>query len=321
MLRSAIAGCLLMLIASAAAFGQDEKPLIVSICELQKHPDAYNQKLVQIQGTVSHEFEDFSIHDARCPDIRNGPWLMYGGDVPDDVTYCCNGAGNKNRVEIEEIEVPLKKDQVLARFRRLLNSYRIDKKAKVHYAQTDPTFSVTATLMGRFFAGRNPGKAGFGRGFGHLGCCTLLVIEQVLSIDRVASNLKPGEWNCSTNGWHENRGADALAAAQKQIAESPEKWRMKDPRRVAAEALSRFLNGSSNALVFQGCKSKHLTYPDKKNDQYLTRCNWISNSSSDSYTVEAMKYYFLKRPSNTWKNIAWIPYEISHQHCTESSEP
>lgn len=321
MLRSAIVGCLLMLIASAVAFGQDEKPLIVSICELQGHPNAYNHKLVQIQGTVSHEFEDFSIHDDRCPDIRNGPWLMYGGDAPDDVTYCCNGTGNKNRVEIEGIEVLLKKDQALKRFRRLLNSYRIDKKAKVRYLQTDPTFSVTATLIGRFFAGKNPSKAGFGRGFGHLGCCTLLVIERVLSIDQVVSNLKPGELNCYTHGWHEKRGADSLALAQKEIAKSGEKWRMKDPRRVATEALSRYLNGSSTPLVFKGCKTKHLTYRDKKYDQYLADCNWTSNASSDSYSVKLMKYYFLKSPSNTWKNIAWMPYEISHEHCSESSEP
>jgi hypothetical protein len=320
MLRPTIICCLLMLTISVVAFAQDEKLPTVSICELQKNPDAYNHKLIQIQGMVSHEFENFSILDAGCPDFRKSPWLMYGGDVPDDVTYAVNGTGNKNRVNIEGIEVPIRRDPVLERFRRLLNSYRLDQKAKVQYFQTDPSFSVTATLIGRFFAGKDPGKRAIGRGFGHMGCCTLLVIEQVLSIDNIVSNVKPGELNCYTEGWHEGRGEELLAARQNEIAKSEEKWRTENPRKVATEALSGYLNDPGTALVFQGCKSKHLTYSDKQNDQYSTNCYWTS-SSSDSYTVEVMKYYFLKSRSNTWKDIAWMPYEISHQHCSESSNP
>ena len=114
--RSAIVNCLLMLIVSGVAFGQVEKPLTVSVCDLKKNPDAYNHQVIQIQGTVSHEFEDFSLHDAMCPEFENTPWLMYGGDVPDDVTYCCNGTGNKNRVNVEGIEVPLRKDPVPEQF-------------------------------------------------------------------------------------------------------------------------------------------------------------------------------------------------------------
>ena len=199
-----------------------------------------------------------------------------------------------------------------------MNSYRINKKAKVHYFQTDPSFSVTATLIGRFFAGEGAGNAAIGRGFGHMGCCTLLAIEQVLSIDNVVSHVKPGELSCYSDGWHENGDDKSSAARQNAIVESGETWRTNDPQRVATEALSGYLNNSNTALAFKGCHTQHLTYSSKKDDQYSTRCNWTSNFS-DSYTVEVMKYYFLKNPSNTWKNIAWMPYEISHQHCSESS--
>lgn len=46
----------------------------------------------------------------------------------------------------------------------------------------DVTFP--ATIVGRFFAGiRQPAATGVFWGYGHLGCCSLLVIQQVVSVD------------------------------------------------------------------------------------------------------------------------------------------
>ena len=317
MLRSVTVSLLVILFVSGTLFAQAEKPVKVSVCELKNNPDAYNHKLIQVEGTVSHEFEDFSLKDTACPDFKNTTWLMYGGDAPDDVTYCCNGTGNKGHVNVDGIEIALTNDEVLNRFRRLLNSYRIDKKAKVHYLQTDPTFSVTATLVGQFFAGKPSDIQGMGRGFGHMGCCTLLVIQQVVSIDKVISNLKPGEVSCYTEGWHENSNDDLLKAKQSEISKSAERWRNNDPQKVAAEALTAYLHDSNITLKPEGCRTKHLTYSDKKDDQFSTSCFWTSGSS-DSYTVEVMKFYFLKNPSNKWKDIAWMPYEITHYHYSDS---
>jgi hypothetical protein len=179
---------------------------------------------------------------------------------------------------------------------------------------------LRSTLVGRFFAGKDRGEAAIGRGFGHWGCCTLLVIEQVLSIDNVVSNIKPGQLSCYTEGWHEDRGDKDLTARHNTIATSNESWRIKDPCRVAAEALNSCLNKSGPAGEFKGCKTKHLTYDDKKDDQYRTYCYWVSNPG-DSYTVELGKYCFLRNSSNSWKNIAWMPYNVSHQHCSENPNP
>jgi len=64
---------------------------------------------------------------------------MYGGNAPNDVTYYCGvTVGSKNQVNIEGIDVPLRKDPPHERFRRLLSSYRFDKKAKVHYCELQP---------------------------------------------------------------------------------------------------------------------------------------------------------------------------------------
>jgi hypothetical protein len=316
MLRSIIAGYFLVLLVSVTMFAQDEKPLPINICDLQKNPDVYNHKRIRVQGVVNHEFEDFSIRDAGCPDFNNTVWLMYGGEVSDDVTYCCNITGNKNKVNIEGVEVSIRHSAALDRFRKLLNSYRINKKAKVHYFQTDPSFSVTATLVGRFFAGNGSPC----RGFGHMGCFTLLVIDQVLSIDNVVSNIKPGELSCYTEGWYENADEKEQTVKQNAIAKSGDNWRMKDPRRVATEALNSHLNNSGSTPEFVGCKTKHLTYPDKKNDQFRAYCHWKSDPA-DTFAVEVAKYYFLRNSSNSWKSIAWMPCQVLNQHCSENPKP
>ncbi len=319
MLRSTITGFLLILIASGIACAQVEKPITVSACQLKNDPDTYDHKLIQLQGTVSSEFEDFTLRDRRCPDFTNSPWLTYCGEVFDGVMYSCDGSSNKGQV-VEGITAPNTKDPVLERFTRLVDSYRFNRKAKHHYFQTDPTFSVTATLVGRFFAGKPRNKFSSGRGFGQMGCCTLLVIQQVVSIDKVDSNLKPGELTYYTEGWHDSSKNEIVKARQEAILQAGEAWRKSDPQRVAADALSDYRKNSPTLLTFLGCTTKHLTYGAKKDDQYSTVCKWAS-TPSDSYDVEVLKYDFLKTPSNKWRDIAWMPSEITHTHYSDSASP
>ena len=70
MLRSAIANCLVMLVVSGVACAQAEKPINASVCDLKDNPDAYNHKLIQVEGTVSYEFENFSLNDGESPGIQ-----------------------------------------------------------------------------------------------------------------------------------------------------------------------------------------------------------------------------------------------------------
>lgn len=74
-------------------------------------------------------------------------------------------------VEIEGVSVRLVKDAPLHRFMSAL-------RRKPHTAR--------ATLIGVFFAGQReqPRAKPTLPGYGHLGCCTLLVIEKVESVPR-----------------------------------------------------------------------------------------------------------------------------------------
>ena len=45
----------------------EEQPAAVTICQLKSDPAAYNHKLVEVTGFVSHAFEDFTVFDPTCP--------------------------------------------------------------------------------------------------------------------------------------------------------------------------------------------------------------------------------------------------------------
>ena len=308
-------------LSSTSALAQESTALRVSLCELMAHPDNYNHMEIIVQGAVSHEFENFSLGDPSCTDVKSAVWLTYGSGASDDITYCCGRTGlEKGPVRIEGIEVVAVQDDNLKRFRKLLNSYRIDPKAKVNYLQSGPSYAVQATLRGRFFAGE---EKSIMRGFGHLGCCVLLAIEQVVSIERVESNIKKGERDCRND--IESVGPKTekeLIERNREIMSSNEKWRAKDFQKVARESIDAFLVASGTNrkdLRFLGCRQQHLTDDDKKNDQYLNTCSWSSSGaiSSDTYTVELMKQSELKNKTNSWKDIAWLPTLLTHSHCEQ----
>src|SRR5260370_36294528 len=96
----------------------------VTICQLQKNPDAYNQKLVEVVGFVSHDFEDFSLFDPECPS-RYDVWLEYGGVAASGTIYCCGGAGLRKRPKplvVEDIPIPLIDNDLFREFDRLVQA-------------------------------------------------------------------------------------------------------------------------------------------------------------------------------------------------------
>jgi hypothetical protein len=98
-------------------------------------------------------------------------WLTYGGRLPSGTIYCCPGEGETTErptpLTIDGIVLlPLVRDETSERFRKALT-------------RTEPVHA-SAVLVGTFFAVENDSfpEAGWG-GFGHVGCCPLLVIERV----------------------------------------------------------------------------------------------------------------------------------------------
>ena len=149
-------------------------PRDVTFCELSRDPAAFNHQIVRLTGFVTHGFEDFGVSDPECGTQGFGIWLMYGGKTESNTMYCCPGEGSRaarpNLLKAEDIEIPLVEDQIFQSFTALLKK------------EADST--VRATLVGRFFSGDKvmggtEGTQAFWRGYGHMGCCSLLAIQQV----------------------------------------------------------------------------------------------------------------------------------------------
>jgi len=151
-------------------------PVEVPGCDLAKNPKAFDGKLISVRGTLSVHFEDFSLGIGNC-DRRQPIWLAFGGDVPGIVASMANDNSRKPGVDIKVNGVPygIKKDENFHELYALIAARHGDK----------PDYSVTATLTGTFFAGEETklanGQSDF-HGYGHLGCCSLLIITQVSDV-------------------------------------------------------------------------------------------------------------------------------------------
>jgi hypothetical protein len=152
------------------------------ICEVAVNPDTFNHKRIRLSGVVTQEFEHFGIADPSCTDAQDAAqiWLTFGGRVSAGVMYCCPGEGDRRRrprdVIVEGLTIPLVEDPTLARFMRLLRS--------------NDTFAGRATLVGTFFAGQGSERVPTLRGYGHLGCCALFVIERVEQVAPLSASPK-----------------------------------------------------------------------------------------------------------------------------------
>jgi hypothetical protein len=158
-----------------------EVPLQISLCEVKAHPENFLHKLVEFTATASHGFEDSMVEDSRCAwsDHAPGVWMEYGGRRSTATMYCCGVSPKPDRddiLKVEGIALDLVDDETFRAF---------DKR--LHPKHQRPSVTVRATLRGRIFA-RYEGIAGTQqnlgwRGYGHMGCCMLFVVTQVVSID------------------------------------------------------------------------------------------------------------------------------------------
>jgi hypothetical protein len=148
-------------------------------CALAQHPKTYDRKLVRVRGALNVEFEDFTFDYGKC-ETTQSIWLAFGGDVPGIVASTVNDNDRAPRTDINVDGVPIaiRKDANFRRLYALITSRRGNK----------PRYRVTATLTGMFFAGRETKFADGGSGYvgyGHLGCCSLLVITSVSDVKSV----------------------------------------------------------------------------------------------------------------------------------------
>lgn len=154
---------------------QPVQPIKTTLCEIKRDPMSFNKKLVEVSGHASHGFEDSMFEDLTCFEGKGIPgiWMEYGGTASTDTMYCCGVTPSKEKkpLVVQGISVNLVQDELFQRFDKLLHS----KPRK--------EISIRASVRGRIFVA--PSSIGQIRyfGYGHMGCCMLLAIEQVLSVD------------------------------------------------------------------------------------------------------------------------------------------
>ena len=151
------------------------------------------------------EFEDFSLYDPACKDHRTGVWLTFGGDQDEVATYCCVSRTRKKSVdiEVEGHRIPLSHNESLREFLRMLQTERLRRPAGHQCAGDECYFyrPLSATIIGMFFAGEDSKSPGYG----HLGCCHLLVISLVSDVFAERTSVPAGgKFQCSREIWSAN---------------------------------------------------------------------------------------------------------------------
>ena len=275
-------GSFLLALAAVAAPAVPKK---TTYCALVQNPAAYDHDLVEITGFVSHGFEDFTMFDPGCgswPDV----WLEYGGLTKPLV--------------VEEIQVPLLQDQVFTDFDRLV--------------QRRPSSVVHATVVGRFFAGHkpsNPGGTALG-GYGHMGCCSLLVVQQVFKVDGQdrtdldfsAEPDQPDRHAGCFRTLTPPRPFGELIEGQERAELGQRSWAFDDSRRVATEALARLtktpeesIAGIDQTRAAQG----RLIYRWRPTVGKVGHKEW----SKAWYMVVLSRPYWMSFYSKDPKKVAW----------------
>jgi hypothetical protein len=304
--QTSVAFCLVWLGVNARA----EAPVRVNSCQLKRDPAAYNHKLVEVTAFVSHGFEDFTLFDPACPSYPP-IWLEYGGSASSGTVYCCGVGADRSReaeLQIEDIPVPLVNDERYQEFDRLV--------------QRRPDSLVRGTIVGRFYSGQSQiwdGRIIWG-GYGHMGCCSLLAIQQVLNVDPQkrtdldyrASPDQPdsGEVGCSVQFLTSpEQGAGALDA-QRQAEAGNTDWAFTYPQRVASVALAKLLSVDPKSVV-----GMRLTRRSPARISYV----WKPKGSGRIYTVQVSRLYWLSFYAKDAAKVAWVIIGAYESSCSKTA--
>ena len=270
---------------------------------MKSNPAAYDHKLVQVTAFASRGFGNFTLFDPECqawPEI----WLEYGGLNSSGTANASDMFASRKRakpIEIEGITVPLTEDKAFRDFDRLI--------------QRPPESIARATLAGWFFAGSRGATADSASGYGPMGCCSLLVIQQVLEVDPenrtdVDFRSEPDQPTASKIGCGVKivlEGASpSKIAAQRQAEAGPRAWSMDDPARVASDALIGLLNLAPETAI-------NLTQVRKLPGRSIFE--WKPGGKKETYTVVVHRPYWLSFYAQDPKKLAWVVMAVYEFSC------
>jgi hypothetical protein len=287
-----------LVVLSLAAIAVCEEPEKVTVCQLKTDPPAFNHKLVQVTSFLSHGFEDFTLQDPSCgawPDI----WLEYGGQAASGTMYCCgvtNARTRPEQIEVENISVSLVGDDNFKKLDNLLQAPRT-------YAMAH------GVIVGRFFSGREiaDGRGKHWGGYGHMGCCSLLVIQQVLAVDpHDRSDLDyesyadpPGLDKLKCGGYQyltPIQPYQEMLESQKDAESGAAGWAFLDPRRVAVDGLAKVLKIDPRSIT---------TMKESRKSQGKIVYRWHSKGKP-AYMVVVTRPYWLSFYTQKENKVAWV---------------
>jgi hypothetical protein len=181
-----------------------QMPIIAKPCDLLQDPAKFTNQIVQVRATVSIAFESFTLKALGCDEEKDARpiWLVYGGDEPTPIASTVNDNSRPAGMvlKVDGRPITLHRDAALDLFVRRLAAERTTDVTggKCYYGCR--LYVVEATLTGVFFAA----PKGFpGGGYGHLGCCHLLAIQQVSDVSAVRTPVPAGgRYECSTKTWN-----------------------------------------------------------------------------------------------------------------------
>jgi hypothetical protein len=279
-----------------------EEPLKVTVCQLRQNPAAFNHKLVQVESFVSHDFEDFSLFDPSCHS-EQGIWLEYGGKAKSDTMYCCGPTAGKERPQaliVEDIAIPLVDN---AQFRQF------DSEIQPPFRSGRYGSVVHAVLIGRFFAGRNeqfPGGKSYWGGYGHMGCCSLLAIQEVKSVslqdrddlDYGASAEQPtiSKVGCGFTFLPPISGGKGWIDAQKQAEDDPSSTAFDRPEKVGSDFLVSLLKLNPPGI---------LNLEEKKSNKARVIYEWRQAGKNETYMLVIVRPYWLSYYAKDPNRVAW----------------
>jgi hypothetical protein len=291
-----------------------DEPIAVSLCQLKKSPLAFNHKLVEVTGFVTHAARNFTIFDPTCPSWP-AIWLEYGGSINSGTVACCKTLSDRRRPQalvIETIPLPLIDNQLFEKFDKAIQPpFRAGQSGAVEHA----------TLIGTFFTGQQMETATehYWGGYGYMGCCSLLAIQEVKDADtQWRPDLDYGESNekldlpnpdCTLRMLLPDEQNAELIQAQHDADSGTRAWALTDPARVAANALSRVT------------KKKSLIATDMKlTRDSMPRKTYQWSGKNKTYTVVVSRPYWLSYYGRDSKQVAWVAVAAYETSCSPSSD-
>ncbi|MGR8936120.1 MAG: hypothetical protein ACU837_17350, partial [Gammaproteobacteria bacterium] len=259
-----------------------------------------------VTGFVSHGFEDFTLFDPSCsswPDI----WLEYGGHSASGTVYCCGVTSDRSRTKqltIENVPLSLIKDKRFRKFDKLI--------------QDSPYTIIHGTIIGRFFAGQpeHYPRGTIWGGYGHMGCCSLLAIQQISSVsahDRrdldYDSYIDPPEVSkvgCGYRHLLSTREYSGSIKAQREADLGQRAWAFNEPQRVAAEALALILKIDEESIA-----GMILTREAQGRAVY----QWRDEAKQTNYMIVVSRPYWLSFYAKDKERVAWVAVAAYESSC------